>query len=71
MNNTFIRLSQHDAIPAMLAACLRSSDELACYLGKQLAAYSDMPLTATHAAHTYSQRESKLGAHISRPEVLV
>ena len=55
----------------MLAACLRSSDELTCYLGKQLAAYSDMPLTATHAAHTYSQRESKLGAHLSRPEVLV
>jgi hypothetical protein len=59
MNNTFIRLSQPDAIPAMLTACLRSSDELTCYLGKQLAAYSDMPLTATHAAHTYSQSRVK------------
>lgn len=36
-----IRLSQPDAIPAMLAACLCSSDELTRDLGKQLAAYSD------------------------------
>src|SRR5690606_17911952 len=36
-----IRLSQPDAIPAMLAACLSSSDELTRDLGKQLAAYSD------------------------------
>ncbi|MHB0765115.1 hypothetical protein ACYCFC_12170 [Stutzerimonas sp. NM35] len=39
-----IRLSQPDAISAMLAACLCSSDELTRDLGKQLATYRDQPL---------------------------
>ncbi len=38
-----IRLSQPDAIQAMLTACLCSSDETTRDLGKQLAIYSDMP----------------------------
>lgn len=38
-----IRLSQPDAIQAMLAACLCSGDETTRDLGKQLATYSDMP----------------------------
>ncbi|MCQ4313252.1 hypothetical protein NAV33_15270 [Pseudomonas stutzeri] len=38
-----IRLSQPDAIMAMLTACLGSSDETTRDLGRQLAAYSDMP----------------------------
>lgn len=38
-----IRLSQPDAIQAMLTACLCSGDEMTRDLGKQLATYSDMP----------------------------
>jgi len=38
-----LRLSQPDAISAMLAACLCSADELTRELGKQLAAYSEQP----------------------------
>ncbi|AHL74623.1 hypothetical protein CH92_05745 [Stutzerimonas stutzeri] len=38
-----IRLSQPDAIQAMLIACLCSGDETTRDLGKQLATYSDMP----------------------------
>jgi len=38
-----IRLSQPDAITAMLTACLGSSDETTRDLGRQLAAYSDIP----------------------------
>ncbi|QGZ32141.1 hypothetical protein [Stutzerimonas stutzeri] len=38
-----IRLSQPDAIQAMLTACLCSGDETTRELGKQLATYSDMP----------------------------
>ena len=43
-----IRLSQPDAVQAMLAACLRSNNETTRDLGKQLATYSDLPTpTAT------------------------
>lgn len=38
-----IRLSQPDAIQAMLTACLYSADEITRDLGKQLAMYSDRP----------------------------
>ncbi len=43
-----IRLSQPDAIQAMLAACLCSSDEITRDLGKQLANYIEVspPLVA-------------------------
>lgn len=44
-----IRLSQPDAIQAMLIACLGSNDEVTKALGKQLAAYSELPLP-TNAA---------------------
>ncbi|WP_028239723.1 hypothetical protein [Stutzerimonas azotifigens] len=37
-----IRLSQPDAVSAMLAACLDSSDEHTRSLGRQLAGYSDL-----------------------------
>lgn len=42
-----IRLSQPDAIQAMLAACLCSGDEMTRDLGRQLATYSDMPTLTT------------------------
>lgn len=52
-----IRLSQPDAIQAMLTACLCSGDEVTRELGKQLATYSDLapslvtnPSSATPAA---------------------
>lgn len=46
-----IRLSQPDAITAMLTACLCSNDEHTRALGKQLAVYSDVPFpTASRAA---------------------
>ncbi len=38
-----IRLSQPDAVQAMLTACLCSGDEVTRDLGIQLAIYSDMP----------------------------
>ncbi len=38
-----IRLSQPDAIQAMLAACLCSGDETTRELGRQLATFSDRP----------------------------
>jgi hypothetical protein len=38
-----IRLSQHDAINAMLSACLTSSDEETRLLGQRLAQLSDSP----------------------------
>ncbi|GAB6389238.1 hypothetical protein [Stutzerimonas marianensis] len=38
-----IRLSQPDAVTAMLTACLGSGDELTRELGRQLAAYTDQP----------------------------
>ncbi len=38
-----IRLSQPDAITAMLTACLCSNDERTRELGRQLATYSDTP----------------------------
>jgi hypothetical protein len=38
-----IRLSQPDAVQALLAACLCSGNETTRNLGKQLATYSDMP----------------------------
>jgi len=41
-----IKLSQPDAIQAMLIACLCSGDETTQDLGKQLATYSDMPIQA-------------------------
>lgn len=54
-----IRLSQPDAIQAMLTACLCSGDEVTRELGKQLATYSDLapslvmnPSSATPAAFT-------------------
>lgn len=42
-----IRLSQPDAIQAMLTACLYSADEITRDLGRQLATYSDMPTLFT------------------------
>lgn len=42
--NLNIRLTQADAIQAMLVACLGSSDETTRDLGKRLASYNDMPL---------------------------
>jgi hypothetical protein len=59
-----IRLSQPDAIQAMLTACLCSGDEITRNLGKQLATYSDMPPPITtkpssdtaHAVHQPSVR---------------
>jgi hypothetical protein len=39
-----IRLSQPDAVTAMLTACLCSTDEMTRDLGNQLATYSDLPL---------------------------
>ncbi|MCP9338260.1 hypothetical protein [Stutzerimonas xanthomarina] len=42
-----IRLSQPDAIQAMLTAYLCSGDEMTRDLGKQLATYSDMPALFT------------------------
>lgn len=44
-----IRLSQPDAIPAMLTACLNSGDETTRDLGKELATYSDLPSLVTAA----------------------
>jgi hypothetical protein len=40
-----IRLSQHDAINAMLSACLSSSDEETRLLGQRLAQLSDSPFS--------------------------
>ncbi|MCQ4257515.1 hypothetical protein [Stutzerimonas stutzeri] len=59
-----IRLSQPDAIQAMLTACLCSGDETTRDLGKQLATYSDMPppvvtkptSDASHLMHQPSAR---------------
>lgn len=59
-----IRLSQPDAIQAMLTACLCSGDETTRDLGKQLATYSDMPppvvtkpaSDASHLVHQPSVR---------------
>ncbi|MEL7558265.1 hypothetical protein [Stutzerimonas chloritidismutans] len=42
-----IRLSQPDAIQAMLTACLCSGDEITRDLGRQLATHSDMPALFT------------------------
>lgn len=44
-----IRLSQPDAISAMLTACLNSGDEATRDLGKELATYSDLPSLVTAA----------------------
>lgn len=44
-----IRLSQPDAITAMLSACLTSSDEQTRELGQRLAQLSDSPYQATDA----------------------
>ena len=53
-----IRLSQPDAISAMLAACLSSGDELTRELGKQLASYSSdaVPVPPTPTASNSSVR---------------
>lgn len=56
-----IRLSQPDAVTAMLTACLGSGDELTRELGRQLAAYSDLPFPsgikrAAHATHVPAVR---------------
>ncbi|WP_217476636.1 hypothetical protein [Stutzerimonas stutzeri] len=59
-----IRLSQPDAVQAMLAACLCSNDETTRDLGKQLATFSDLPIPTvtksppaeTHGRHAHSVR---------------
>lgn len=57
-----IRLSQPDAISAMLAACLCSADELTRELGKQLAAYSEQPspVPRTPASPTGETRQASI-----------
>lgn len=47
-----IRLSQPDAVQAMLTACLRSTDETTRDLGRQLATFTDThpPVTAKPAS---------------------
>jgi hypothetical protein len=45
-----IRLSQADAVGAMLAACLASSDENTRLLGQRLARCSDQPYDHSAAA---------------------
>ena len=59
-----IRLSQADAVGAMLAACLGSNDEDTRRLGQRLARYSDQPFApaAEQAAQTVQD-----GAATERP----
>ena len=61
-----IRLSQPDAIPAMLAACLCSSDELTRDLGKQLAAYSDAAPATVDIPATPTIKENQSSVRIYR-----
>ena len=53
-----IRLSQPDAVQAMLMACLRSNNETTRDLGKQLATYSDLP-TPTAAKPPASEHHDR------------
>lgn len=52
-----IRLSQPDAVEAMLLACLRSSDQETRSLASLLAELSDFPSPATPAAHQHPARQ--------------
>lgn len=62
-----IRLSQPDAVQAMLAACLCSSDETTRDLGKQLAVYSDMlPAVVTKPSLTESRGRHEPSVRIYR-----
>jgi hypothetical protein len=52
-----IRLSQPDAVEAMLLACLRSSDQDTRKLGMRLAELSDVPSAAGIAAPAHPPRQ--------------
>ncbi|WP_313085322.1 hypothetical protein [Pseudomonas sp.] len=61
-----IRLSQPDAIQAMLAACLCSGDEATRELGRRLAIYSDRPALFTVSASSSKPTESNASVKIYR-----
>lgn len=61
-----IRLSQTDAIPAMLAACLRSSDPETRSLGQRLAEFSD----SKEAPATKQRYPGRALAEVTAPPAL-
>lgn len=59
-----IRLSQPDAVEAMLMACLRSSDQETRSLGIRLAEMSDFQAPAAHADEAHAAPRQQYRGHL-------
>lgn len=59
-----IRLSQPDAVEAMLMACLRSSDQETRNLGIRLAEMSDFQSPVAHAEESHAAQRQQYRGHV-------